>query len=105
MKPLKITKAELRALIYRVEAIRKDLDKGAPHHRDNLACLARDKAAAEMTERIVAECGASFRKSGAHDHYLRIAGITSSSTSGSWGMVRNWLVLARRRLAEMENEP
>jgi hypothetical protein len=58
------------------------------------------KAQEAAVNRLVEEHGAKFRLNGAHDHNLRLAGVSSSSTSGHWGMINNWLAAASRKLAK-----
>ena len=43
--------------------------------------------------------GASFAERG-HDYSLRLAGVRSTCTSGHFGLLRNWMSSARRRIAE-----
>lgn len=65
-------------------------DPGGWHARHRLAM---EQCRAELAESI----GAAFSYKAAHDHYVRIAGIRSSSTSGFAGALSNWLKAARSR--------
>jgi hypothetical protein len=58
------------------------------------------KAAEDALERIAREYGANFRHNGGDGHYLKLAGVSSSCTSGAWGLMTNWLNAARRKLAK-----
>lgn len=59
-----------------------------------------DDAIAALVRELERE-GAAFTYRPPHDHAVRLAGIRSSSTGGSFGAVGNWLTAARKKLHSM----
>ncbi|MHA7969001.1 hypothetical protein [Rhizobium sp. CAU 1783] len=55
-----------------------------------------------IVERIVKGHGARFNPSAHGASTLRIAGIQSSCTSGTSGLLRNWQGAARRRIEKLK---
>lgn len=62
---------------------------GWQHHID---------AGKNALERLASEHGAAVRHGGADATTLRLAGVSSSCTGGTWGVMTNWLNAARRKL-------
>ncbi|RVC56470.1 MAG: hypothetical protein EOS81_05470 [Mesorhizobium sp.] len=60
-------------------------------------CRALDNAARSILASLAHEHDASWDQSG-DAHYLRLAGIQSSCTSGAGGLLHNWRNAAKRRL-------
>jgi hypothetical protein len=58
----------------------------------------KDAAEAVLLDALCAE-GAVFGDRAARDHWVRLAGIRSSSTSGFSGALRNWIAAAQKRVA------
>lgn len=58
------------------------------------------EAAFGVARKRLEEQGATFSHSGAHDHFIRLAGIRSSSTNGWGGAFNNWIRAAEKRVAE-----
>lgn len=54
----------------------------------------------DVARKRLEEQGATLSHSGAHDHFIRLAGIRSSSTGGWAGAFNNWIRAAEKRVAE-----
>lgn len=58
------------------------------------------EAAFAVARKRLEEEGAAFSHKAAHDHFIRLAGIRSSSTGGWGGAFNNWIRAAEKRVAE-----
>jgi len=112
-----MTKAEeIKAAIAAVEKIYAEADAEAPRPDPLGYILAeteeqrlerhqtfdkRAEAGRKAIQRLKDDHGARYALSGAHEHRLTMAGVSSTCTAGSWGLMTNWLNAARRKLAKL----
>lgn len=54
-------------------------------------------AAGQAIVRLISDHGARYSGGGANAERIRLAGISSSCTSGTAGLLNNWLAAARRK--------
>jgi len=98
--------ADLKKLVEAVEAIVTTTEAATgerPNWRDHAAYSAWERQQADAIDRMkdtLLELGARFNARPSVDFAIRLGGIRSSSTSGTIGAVRNWLVSAEKRLRE-----
>lgn len=67
---------------------------------DHEAWGRRMDAGENAVKRLVSEHGAKFRGQGWDGYRLRLAGVSTSCTSGHWGLITNWLTAARKKLKQ-----
>lgn len=98
--------SDIEAAIARVEAIRAWADNEAAFYQSttNDDWKKRGEIGRRAMERLVSEHGAKFRAGVADAYRLSLAGVSSSCTSGEWGLMSNWLTAARRKLANLAGE-
>ena len=99
MKPLSAKAKIAVAKAIDVVSIQLETFDGLEFDRGTAGWEARKKATADMSKRLGAELRMSIedRWDGAR---VRYSGIYSTSTSGVVNALRNWLTVARKRLAE-----
>ncbi|MBB4797558.1 hypothetical protein HNP32_001282 [Brevundimonas bullata] len=97
-KTLPVSPAELSALADRVEVLLKSA-QDLVQDKDRYSAVARaERSTAMASLKIVLEGELKAKINPAHDACrIRIAGVSSSSTSGFEGAVRNWINAARRK--------
>lgn len=103
-------KHDIPSAIAAVEKIHAEAEKRSPRPElppgritDDYweAHRAHSEAGRKVVQRLVDELGGRFSLTGAHDHRLTLAGVSTSCTSGEWGLITNWLRAARRKLAKV----
>lgn len=91
---------ELERLIGRIDALIAALpERGAEYDHDQWKnWRAAEEAAFEV---LLADEGGKSRREDGQTIYLRLAGVSSSSTSGRAQAMRNWQWAARRRIKKL----
>lgn len=97
----------LSRLIGRIDELLAEVDRkigpdpGWKSAGENWRAYQQREAAAldELRKTLTAEEGASFRDQPGSNHFLRLGGVSSSCTSGTLGLLRNWQAAARRAIA------
>lgn len=91
---------ELERLIGRIDALIAALpERGVEYDYDRWNAWRTAEEAAFDT--LLADEGGKSRQQGGDAIYLRMAGVSSSSTSGRAQLMRNWQWAARRRIAKL----
>lgn len=91
----------LLELVEKVDAAlaHANVQTGALNYKDSDNWFRRHEAVVdELQDKLRLE-GAVFGEKPPHDHWVRLAGIRSSSTSGFEGALRNWITAALKRTA------
>lgn len=99
---------DIAAAIAAVEKIYAEAEAAAPQPGrrpphdpiDSKGWDHRQAAGRKAVQRLVEDHGARFSLSGAHEYRLTLAGVTTTCTSGEWGLMTNWLNAASRKLAK-----
>lgn len=92
----------LKEAIALVEKLRAEAEWAHPmpvdHWNKRDAYDAHMRAGEDLLKQLERDYGARLSGDGASGYKLRLAGVASSCTGGHWGLVRNWLAAARRKM-------